>query len=712
MKSLSRDPSGRGWVRTVGLAPVVAVALTSCDRPPFQKLEPPEVEESPWDSCDAGDAAWVQRVLPLVWGRQAHGSAEVLAWVAAVEAGGRPAVVEALTRDPAYLEHQTQVFMDALQVAQAGSRVDHSCWGTALLPDDDGALAARLATSGPEEGAAGTYTMVDVLHSALRHDDLSVVYRAALFARLHKPVTGANVGPLELEENRRIELGDQFFDVWLHRDLDCMPCHNGAYSSTDDPDPALDRTWQVPGLFEQALLGVDGGIDTPEAYAVFRYDPLVGAVSDGVSPFGLHGCGTVSPPGWGDPDLLGHDAYFITALGTEGSVWDVEAAVRVGVDALRDRGHQWAADESPSGPEAVAWLMGEAIVEQVWVEAIGAPLTLAHRFPRNAEQRDRLQSLTDHFVREGFSLRTLLTDVTLDPVFNAGLPDTCGADPYGLPPVIDPFSVENVEPELQGNGPGERVRRWPGRVLVRSAYSAMGWPQPPLIPTEDDPILDVYEGIGVSMRRSQPRLDGVDFQGLLAWENHVGACSLPPTEEGSADGCTATPATPGCGNCGCQGCTCALDPYCCSVQWDDACVEICEDDCGGCGVPPVEDSVDRLLAGAIERDATVRELVAALEDRLLSDQALTAGAPELSEAVLGIPLDHTVAEAVADPEFEPAVRLLCGALLRTPDFLMELERGEPPAVPRLALDVAEACARMEARMAEVGVDVACPVVAP
>lgn len=692
------------------IAASAALVAWGCNEPAFHPVSAPDlpVVEDPWDVCDAGDAAWVQRTLPLVWGRQPHGAAEVQIWVAAVEAAGRPAVLDALTRDPAYLDHQTNVWMDALHVPRTGGRVDYSCWAGELLEDDSGALAAFLTEASPADATDAIYNMADVMRSALQYDDLSVVYRTALFARLHKPVSGANVGPIELEENRRTDFGDEFFDVWLRRDLDCVPCHNSAFSSTDHPDPELDRSWNVPGLFEQALFGVDAGISTDSSYAVFRYEAVVEAPGTAVAPFGLSGCGEVKPPGSYGSDMLGHDAFFISALGSDGSVWDVEAALHTGVDALRDQGLTWAADEVPAGPEAFAWLVGESIVETAWTAATGEPLSVAHRFPRNIHQRDRLQVLTDHFVREGFSLRTLWTDIALDPLFNAGLPETCGADPYGMPPVIDPYSVEEDDPAMQGNGPGDRVRRWPGRVLVRSAHHAMGWPQPPRLPTEDDPVLDVYEGIGVSLRRSQPRFDGVDFQGMLSWEHHFGTCAEPSGEPGAGDGCTATPAAPGCTNCGCRACTCSTDPYCCAVQWDDACVETCNEDCGGCGVEPSNDTIERLLAAAVDRGATVGDLVTALKDRLLTDGTLDEDESTLMEAVLGLPLDLSVEEALETDTFEPSLRLVCGALMRTPDFLLELERPTTATRPNLSLDDDADCDRMQRLLTRVGHTVSCP----
>jgi hypothetical protein len=149
------------------------------------------------------------------------------------------------------------------------------------------------------------------------------------------------------------------------------------------------------------------------------------------------------------------------------------------------------------------------------------------------------------------------------------------------------------------------------------------------------------------------------------------------------------------------------------VQWDASCVSTCNDTCGGCGQSASDrDTLDRLIDGAVERGATVGELLSALKDRILTDGAVDAEEASLMEAVVGVPLELSVEEAIDDPAFETATRMLCGALLRTPDFLLELERSTPGEVPSLALDVDADCARMEDLMAAVGSPVACPVTMP
>lgn len=49
------------------------------------------------------------------------------------------------------------------------------------------------------------------------------------------------------------------------------------------------------------------------------------------------------------------------------------------------------------------------------------------------------------------------------------------------------------------------------------------------------------------------------------------------------DGCDDTTGLPGCNGCGCESCVCSLDPYCCDVEWDGVCAALCQVGCGGCG---------------------------------------------------------------------------------------------------------------------------------
>jgi len=52
-----------------------------------------------------------------------------------------------------------------------------------------------------------------------------------------------------------------------------------------------------------------------------------------------------------------------------------------------------------------------------------------------------------------------------------------------------------------------------------------------------------------------------------------------PHTDGANAGCVVR-GTPGCGGCACESCVCEIEPHCCSLAWDDACVWDCEFICG------------------------------------------------------------------------------------------------------------------------------------
>ena len=50
-------------------------------------------------------------------------------------------------------------------------------------------------------------------------------------------------------------------------------------------------------------------------------------------------------------------------------------------------------------------------------------------------------------------------------------------------------------------------------------------------------------------------------------------------------GCAVTD-DPGCSDCQCEMCVCKIDAYCCQTAWDEACVELCVNQCSGCQALP------------------------------------------------------------------------------------------------------------------------------
>lgn len=708
----------RGLLLSPLLGSVFTVALSlllsgcSAEQTPTPEPSPtPTPAPTPFlkpETCDAGEEAFIARLMPLVWGRRAHGLHELQLWADLSRRFGRETVVEAMTYDEAYSRYWTDWLTDALGVARIGDRAFASCYSEPLLdgPTSD-VLARFIRDNGPQAHFEAPFNMADVLRSSLLLDDLSVPYRAHLFTRMTRPLQGANVGPYEMEDNRRTAFGDEFYTYYLNRNLTCLACHNSEYSTTGDPDPAKDRTWEMPGYFEKALLSSSFGIDRETAYQPFRYRDLMNKETATESPWGVFSsCGTFTHADAMPEDFLDRSGYFIRNLGEAGSVWQVEAYLAEGVRELRERGLVVGSDLSVEGPSAFAWLVAASIADQVWEEGTGSELTIAISYARNQAQRDRLQHLTETFATQGFSLRALLKAVATDPYFNQGAPERCGARPYGLDAVFNPWSPSESEPEKTRNGAGDMVHRLKARALVRSVHDSLGWAQPQNFLASSDPLLKLQVELGAFMKTGQPGFNGTDFQGALAFEATYGACQ-PPSSGGAGDGCRETLGTGGCASCNCQSCTCGVDAYCCDVQWDSICVGICNDQCGGCGgglAGNGQDYIDRLLESARSRNATVGEVVLALKDRLIARGDVEPEEQALVEALLSVGLQTPLAEA---GELEPALRVLCGAVLLSPDYFLSLDLPKGQQVPSLALDQETDCQRAVSLMAQVSQTVSC-----
>ncbi|MEQ1569567.1 MAG: hypothetical protein ABMA64_28275 [Myxococcota bacterium] len=635
---LACDPDGEGPDPNVQPDPHVVLA-------PMDRDDPlPNV-------CDAGDAAWVARVMPLVWGRRPHGAAEVSYWAQMAGAYGRESVVRAMTEDLEYLVAWADWFTDALYVARVGDKEFDECFARPALAEHNGSLTDFMNRNGPTEATYNQrFVMADVIVDALVADDVSSIYRGHLFARMEKPTTGANVSEEQLEYNRRVNYGELFYRTYVGRNLVCMNCHNSEFSTTDGTDPKSDRTWQMPGHFERALLGAPVGREFDEAYAMFRY----GDITDGnAEPWGWDSdCGGLAAPdSLPRTDQIGQQsAYFIREYGDgQGSVYDLERDLFAGVESMRGKGLTVGADGSVDGAEAFAYLVGANLGSQVWATATGADLVVAHLFPRNEAQMQRQQAFADVLATSGFSLRELLVAVTADPYFNPGLPATCDAVPFGLEPVFDPWTVAATDPHERRNGPTDAAHRLPARALLRSAHLNLDWKARDLWFSAggggDEEILQ--GSVGVFLRESDPGHRGTDFQGLLTFETEFGTCSGEP-RTGS-------------------------------------------------------DVIDQILTEATSSDATVGDVAAAVRDRLTSG-AITPEEQPLIEAVLGRsftdPAENT-------PEFEGQVRLFCGALLESPQFQLVTDDAIGAEIPKLARGVEDDCERVAERMTAAGYDATC-----
>ncbi|MBX2796163.1 MAG: hypothetical protein KTR31_00800 [Myxococcales bacterium] len=566
-------------------------------------------------TCDAGDDAWVQQALLLTMRRRPLGSGEVRAWTRTVQQRGRPATLDAMMRTPDHLDGWQDWLLDAMGVHRDGFQEFGACFDEPRLPEHDGQLTAHLRRSGPEQPFGAPFNGADVLRDALVADDLSGVYRAWLLARMSRPQQPcAALTDVQTEAVVRRDFGETFYRTFLNRPVQCLGCHNSQFS--------VSAAAPLPAHLEAAIFGAsEGPADPEDAYTVFRSRALMER-SDRLLPWGWdERCGALSTLSGKSRDLLGDThAFFIEDLGADASVFTLERFLAQGVESVSAGGLAPWDDRSVDGRDAFAYLLAANVADQVFADVTGERLTIAHGLPRNGDQAARLSALADAFA-EGFSLRALLQRVVADPVFNAGSPATCDAEPYGLPPIVQPWSGQELEEVRRGNGVGDLVHRLDARTQVRSLYGAMLWPVPSrFAPTGQ--ARELYAGIGAYLRDAEPGFDSANLGSLLTWESATGMC------EGHDN-----------------------------------------------------DYVARTVRAAVEADATVLDAVVAVKDRLMAQSVVRSEEGALIEAVLGLSLQSTAAR---DPDaLDAGLRALCAVWVVGPDFQLRLDPAPLGAPPRL-----------------------------
>lgn len=624
----------------------------STGEPEDPGAEPPPAGESDED-CDAGDEAFVKRIVPLLQGRKPEGMREVRLLVSAIQQldaqgkDGRAIVARGLASGDLYLSRWRTFFWEQLKINRIEVKSNPGCYLMKAGPGDDVALAEFIR----DNEALGTsfgqpFTMADVMESSLRLDDLSPMYRADMFARMARPLSGANITQEEFEVNARSNYGEIFEGSYLGRRSGCLECHTSVESVTYNPDPKFNHHWAITGDFEGALLGDPKGRPEEELFAVFRWTGFVS--QEGTArPWGMaSACGRFDPGR--DGDLLGIPGYLGGDLPSGQHLFDLDPLFKSGFQSLTDGGLVVAGDLSVAPDQALAYMTAANIANAVWKEALGYPLTLAHSFPRNEKQREILQGLTDAMIAEGFSLRALLTEVVTHPYFNQDAPDLCGvASPYFLEPVFDPYSVTAADPNQRGNGVGDRVQRYSAWVLIESAMRAMWWELPiqQIGPQEwDYPGLSFLRDQGIFLKDAISGFNGVDFNGLLSWENRL-ATGNKQSLQGQ--------------------CTGPLGQPCAQYEW----IEL------------------MLVEASKTPGTTIRHVAAAIKDRLITEPVIDGPAEEAAiEGVFGVPLD-TPMNDVDTLTLENGARRFAGVLLSTPQFMLAgvpSRDQDPAAIPAFA----------------------------
>jgi hypothetical protein len=232
-------------------------------------------------------------------------------------------------KQPEYVNHWAETMVDMLRVRRRGFFEQTSCYGAPLRAGaDSAALADWIRSHGPGSTApGGAFNMSDVLRSSLTLDNLYPVYSAHLFPMENK--TG-----FDTEQTMRDSVGATFGEVYLHRQMLCLGCHNSEFSLSGAAS-GWNRTHPIPGYFERSLYGAAEGEPTDTAFAMFRTDVRGG----GSAPWGISsGCGTFKTSVPNDPE--GINAYFTGSQGQQFTIRGVQQKLAQGYNGLDADGLQ------------------------------------------------------------------------------------------------------------------------------------------------------------------------------------------------------------------------------------------------------------------------------------------------------------------------------------------------------------------------------------
>ena len=626
----------------IGLIGAACAETTEVDAPAAPAVEPgivmrsaaavsgPGVYEGS-QICDAGDEAFVRRVLPQLWGRRAWSIREVEVLLDVVAARGREGLLRAMMGSPEYVARWSDALKDMLFINRAGSRANPDCFAEPVLPAPTTALASHIREHGPLDAPyTAEWNMTDLVTSSVMLDDLTPLLRGHLFTQAGSEIIDADDPNDELAW--RQAYSDIFERVYLNRRMTCLSCHNSEFAVTDDLDEARDRHWPVEGLFEKAIYGASAGRPAKDLASLFRIKGVLSLVlvpegpefwmyAPGKKPWGLYeGCGQFTAPDEITPDPEGGDGQFIEDIGPTASIWDAERLLRRGFDDIpRDGAELDTATLAQSPYTALAFMVAMSVAEKVFTEVTAQRLTTPNSFPRNRYQRDLLAHLAKTFVRGGFSLRELLVAVLTHPYMNPAPPSECeGVDvTYPMAPVFNPWVTDNEVEEERHNGVGELITRLPARVLMESVVSALEWtPSRHFFPdqleegVQLEPEAAFQRDIGVFLRDGETGFRGANFQEALAWEYAYGSCEDPAPD-----------------------------------------------------ASPAPDFVRRLVE--MGGGHTLADGVIALKDRLLADPTLTPDEAALMAPLAGMALDSPLGES------EAGLRRICAALLAAPQYVLQ-----------------------------------------
>jgi hypothetical protein len=574
--------------------------------------------------------------------------------------------------EPDFIYTWTPFLADLLYINRIGARFNDSCSQDGLLfglSSQGGEPTPMLAQYIRDHAALDApydaeWTIRDVLMSSLALDDLSPAFRAQLFARQASRLIDFYKDSSELAWRRIYAV--LFARTYLGRRLECLTCHNSEWSVTDNPDPALDRFFPLPGHVERSLFGSSAGRAFTDLDAFFRLGGSFavnflpeGPVSfyeygAGVSPWGMAArCGQFIHPMDVEPDPLNMRAYLGADLGDRTTVFDLEAILRAGFDGLRGQPTLPVGPDGSVSPElAMVWMLASHVSDEVWRRITGSSLTAHHDFPRTQEQQQVLLEMTERFIQSGYSLRELIVFTVMHPTFNAATPSDCALEPHVFRKLFNPWIVDDEDPTREINSAGELVVRAPSRSLVSAAAYAMDW------------RLERNGWGGVDFNSSS--FNDPDF--LADFESNFYAMTIAGRQFEIDHGAFVMD-----GETGFRGANFRE-----SLAWEER-FGACEDPSYDSVFGERNDYIDTML---IEHSAaSFLDLALSLKDRLLGAPVLDAEEQAWLEAVAGNSFDDLSESSVE--EKDQALRRLCAVWLASPQFQLdglpnETVEAEPP----------------------------------
>ncbi|MSQ83863.1 MAG: hypothetical protein EXR77_13420 [Myxococcales bacterium] len=249
----------------------------------------------------------------------------------------------------------------------------------------------------------------------------------------------------------------------------------------------------------------------------------------------------------------------------------------------------------------------------------------------------------------------------------------------------EPFSTDYPQPDERPNSAGDGLQRTPSRQISRQIEQALLWTPHAGFPAR--PETHGQAALGMFLSDELPGFRGVDFAGIVAFEDLYGACKspAPPVKQGWGSMVSSSLLT-------CkdrcndddgpiQGCWC--DEQCMALK--DCCDDF-DKFCEGVNAEPIPpnppDWLDQILK--LAPAVALHDVVVAVKDQLLTEPDLEPTEAAKIAAFFGVA--QLQVPSIQVPELAAKVRVFCGTLLKTPQFQMTgISRPTQKNSPTLAL---------------------------